>query len=72
MRVNFDNLRRNLAQAYNDLVPTITTKRQAEACTRMGDALATLIALYDDSIEDDLNSLADEITMRDPWLLDEP
>lgn len=64
MNVDFNGLRRNIAESYNRLVGALTTGEQREMAADLGGEIAGLLALYDGG---EIRSLSDEITLVDPF-----
>lgn len=77
MEISFNGLRRNLAWAYNELRHKAEKKLCCPVCERTIDPsldeedwfdlhnmIAGALAIYDDSVEGDLDDLSNEITLH--------
>ena len=62
MNLNFDNLRKNIAGSYCDLVEAMEGENIHEykaILDNLGNAIAGLLAVYDPEVEGDVNDLSD-------------
>jgi hypothetical protein len=64
MNIDFNGLRRNLAESYNRLVGALTTSEQREIAVDLCGEIAGLLAIYDGG---EIRDLSYEITLADPF-----
>jgi len=66
MNVDFNGLRRHIAESYNRLVGALTTPEQREMAADLGNEIAGLLAIHDDG-EIPACDLSDDVTLVDPF-----
>jgi len=66
MMVDFNGLRRHIAESYNRLVGALTTPEQQEMAADLGSEIAGLLAIHDNG-EIPAADLSEMVALADPF-----